>query len=92
MAIGWGVLALLLIMLAALIAMAPKTVVSMLPGAAQLYAMMGMPVNTRGLAIESVRSAWDDAGPQRVLQVDGDIVNLTAGEVKRTGGGDFAAG
>jgi hypothetical protein len=81
-AIGWGVLALLLIMLAALIAMAPKTVVSLLPGSAQLYAMIGMPVNTRGLAIENVRSAWDDAGPERVLQVDGDIVNLTAGEVK----------
>ena len=81
-AIGWGVLALLLIMLAALVAMAPKTVVSLLPGSARLYAMMGMPVNTLGLAIENVRSAWDDSGPQRVLQVEGDIVNLTAGEVK----------
>jgi hypothetical protein len=81
-AIGWGVLALLLIMLAALVAMAPKTVVSLLPGSARLYAMMGMPVNILGLAIENVRSAWNDAGPERVLQVDGDIVNLTAGEVK----------
>ena len=82
MAIGWGVLALLLILLAALVAMAPKTVVSLLPGSARLYAMMGMNVNPLGLTIENVRSAWNDAGPERVLQVDGDIVNLTAGEVK----------
>jgi hypothetical protein len=81
-AIGWGALALLLVILAAMVAMAPKTVVSLLPGSTRLYAMMGMPVNTLGLSIENVRSAWNDAGPERVLQVDGDIVNLTAGEVK----------
>jgi len=79
-AIGWGVLALLLAMLAAMVALAPKTVVSLLPGSARLYAMMGKPVNV-GLKIENVRSAWSDAGGQRVLQVDGDIVNLTASEV-----------
>ena len=81
-AIGWGVLALLLLLLGALVAMAPKTVVSLLPGSARLYAMMGMNVNPLGLSIENVRSAWNDAGPERVLQVDGDVVNLTAGEVK----------
>ena len=43
-AIGWGALALLLVMLAALLALAPKTVVSVLPGAAELYAMLGKPV------------------------------------------------
>jgi predicted Zn finger-like uncharacterized protein len=79
-AIGWGVLALLLIMLGAFVALSPKTVVSVLPGAARLYAMMGKPVNV-GLKIENVRSAWKDAGGQRVLQVDGDIVNPTASEV-----------
>ena len=44
--------------------------------------MMGMNVNPLGLSIENVRSAWNDAGPERVLQVDGDVVNLTAGDVK----------
>ena len=67
-------------MLAAFVALSPKTVVSVLPGAAQLYAMMGKPVNV-GLKIENVRSTWSDAGGQRVLQVDGDIVNPTASEV-----------
>jgi hypothetical protein len=79
-AIGWGVLALLLAMLAAFVALSPKTVVSVLPGAAKLYTMMGKPVNV-GLKIENVRSSWSDAGGQRVLQVDGDIVNPTASEV-----------
>jgi hypothetical protein len=80
-AIGWGVLALLLIILAAMIALAPKTVVSVLPGAARLYAMLGKPVNTRGLAIQNVQPAWSDADGQRVLQVTGEIVNLTSSEV-----------
>ncbi len=80
-AIGWGALALLLIMLGAFVALSPKTVVSVLPGAARLYAIMGKPVSTLGLKIENVRSAWTDAGGQRVLQVDGDIVNPTASEV-----------
>ncbi len=80
-AIGWGVLALLLVMLAAMVALAPKTVVSLLPGSARLYAMMGKPVNAPRLKIENVRSAWSNAGAERVLQVDGDIVNLTAAEV-----------
>lgn len=80
-AIGWGVLALLLIILAAMVALAPKNVVSVLPGAARLYAMLGKPVNTRGLAIQNVHSAWSDADGQRVLQVTGEIVNLTSREV-----------
>jgi predicted Zn finger-like uncharacterized protein len=80
-AIGWGVLALLLIMLAAMISLAPKTVVSLLPGSARLYAMMGRPVSSLGLKIDNVRSAWSDTGGQRVLQVDGVIINQTSGEV-----------
>jgi hypothetical protein len=80
-AIGWGVLALLLIMLAAMISLAPKTVVSLLPGSARLYAMMGRPVSSLGLKIDNVRSAWSDTGGQRVLQVDGVIINQSYGEV-----------
>jgi predicted Zn finger-like uncharacterized protein len=80
-AIGWGVLALLLIMLAAMISLAPKTVVSLLPGSARLYAMTGRPVSSLGLKIDNVRSAWSDTGGQRVLQVDGVIINQSSGEV-----------
>ena len=81
-AIGWGVLALFLALLAAFVAMAPKTLVSLVPGSAKLYAMMGMKVNPLGLAIENVRSTWIDSGPQRALQIAGDIVNLNASETK----------
>ena len=80
-AIGWGALALLLAMLAAFVVLAPKTVMSMLPGAARLYALMGKPVNTGGLALQNVHSAWSNADGQNVLQVTGEIVNLTSSEV-----------
>jgi hypothetical protein len=78
-AIGWGALALLLVILAALLALAPKTVVSVLPGAARLYAMLGKPVSLGGLAIQDVHTAWNDAGGAPVLTVEGTIVNLTSG-------------
>ncbi len=90
-AIGWGVLALLLIMLGAFVALSPKTVVSVLPGAGRLYAMMGKPVSALGLKIENVRSTWTDAGGQRALQVDGVIVNTTSGRGERAAGGDRAS-
>jgi predicted Zn finger-like uncharacterized protein len=76
-AIGWGALALLLVIIAAMLALAPKTVVSVLPGATRLYAMMGKPVG--GLAIQDVHVAWNDAGPAPVLTVEGTIVNLSSG-------------
>jgi len=80
-AIGWGALVLFLLIIAALVAMAPKTVVSMLPGANRLYAMLGSPVASNALAIVDVRSSWTVAGGQQVLQVEGNIVNLTGGDV-----------
>ncbi len=80
-AIGWGALALFLLIIAALVAMAPKTVVSMLPGANRLYAMLGSPVVSSELAIVDVRSGWAVAGGQQVLQVEGNVVNLTGGNV-----------
>jgi hypothetical protein len=80
-AIGWGALALFLLIIAALVAMAPKTVVSMLPGANRLYAMFGSPVVSNELAIVDVKSSWAVAGGQQVLQVEGNVVNLTGGNV-----------
>jgi hypothetical protein len=78
-AIGWGALALLLVILAAMLALAPKTVVSVLPGATRLYAMMGKPLG--GLAIQDVHTAWNAAGGAPVLTVEGTIVNLTSGNL-----------
>jgi len=80
-AIGWGLLALLLIILAAMLALARTSVVSALPGAARLYAMLGKPVALHALAIQDVHYAWVDAAGAPVLSVQGNIVNLTSGTV-----------
>jgi hypothetical protein len=80
-AIGWGVLVLLLVLIAALFAASPKTVVSALPGAAKLYAMLGSPVNVTGLDIQDVRYAWEDQGQGPVLKVEGHVVNLSGNDV-----------
>jgi hypothetical protein len=80
-AIGWGALVLLLALIGALFALAPKTVVSALPGAAKLYAMVGSPVNLTGLDIKDVRYAWEDGNDGPVLKVEGHVVNVSGNEV-----------
>jgi hypothetical protein len=80
-AIGWGALVLLLALIGALFALAPKTVVSALPGAAKLYAMLGSPVNLTGLDIQDVRYAWEDGNDGPVLKVEGHVVNVSGNEI-----------
>jgi hypothetical protein len=79
-AIGWGLLALLLLILAAMLALAPRSVVSVLPGAARLYAMMGKPVGL-GLAIQNVHYSWVEADGAPVLTVEGTLANLSGAPV-----------
>jgi hypothetical protein len=74
--IGWGVLALLVAILGGYFVFAQASVVSMLPGAARLYAMVGMPVNTRGLAFEDLHYEWSAADGQTVLKLTGNIANI----------------
>ena len=80
-AIGWLVLALIVASVIGTLALAPSTVMSVLPGAARLYALFGMPVGAHGLAFEGVRYGWTSDGGQTVLEVQGDVVNLTASPV-----------
>jgi hypothetical protein len=61
--------------------LAPSAVMSVLPGAARLYALFGAPVGAHGLAFESVRYGWTSEGGQTVLEVQGDVVNTTAAAV-----------
>jgi predicted Zn finger-like uncharacterized protein len=72
-AIGWGGLALFLVLLFAFVALAPRIVVSMLPGAAGFYEALGAPV--RDLDIQDVRYSWDMSGGGPVLNIEGQIVN-----------------
>ena len=79
--IGWLVLALVVASVIGTLALAPSTVMSILPGAARLYGLFGGPVGAHGLAFESVRYGWASDGGQSVLEVQGDVVNLTGSTV-----------
>jgi predicted Zn finger-like uncharacterized protein len=80
-ALGWLVLILFVAGVIGTLALAPSAVMSVLPGAARLYALVGMPVGAHGLAFEGVRYGWTNEGGQTVLEVQGDIVNLTSSPV-----------
>lgn len=75
---GWLLLLLVVAGVIGTLALAPSTVLSVLPGASRLYALFGMPVGARGLALESVRYGWTSDGG---LEVQGDVVNLTSSPV-----------
>jgi len=76
-AIGWSILALLVAIVVGLFAFAPGTTVSMLPGAAKVYSLLGMPVGSEGLAFEGVRYGWTNDGSQTVLEVQGNVKNMS---------------
>ena len=79
--IGWLVLALIVASVIGTLVLAPSAVMSVLPGAARLYALFGAPVGSEGLAFEGVRYGWTNDGGQTVLEVQGDVVNLTSSTV-----------
>ncbi len=76
-AIGWSVLALLVAIVVGLFFLAPGTTVSMLPGAAKVYSLLGMPVGAEGLAFQGVRYGWTSDGSQTVLEVQGSVKNTS---------------
>jgi predicted Zn finger-like uncharacterized protein len=80
--LGWLLLILFLLGLTGFVLMAPRAVVSMLPGATRLYAALGMPINSSGLAFQGVSYGWNQEGEETVLEVKGDIVNLTDAAIK----------
>jgi hypothetical protein len=80
-AIGWLMLAIIVCGVVGTLALAPSAVMSVLPGAARIYALFGMPVGAQGLAFEGVRYGWTSNGGQTVLEVQGDVVNLTSSPV-----------
>ncbi|MGI8725771.1 MAG: FxLYD domain-containing protein [Methyloceanibacter sp.] len=81
-AIGWVVIVLTLVLVGALFAVAPRAVVSMLPGATRLYSAIGMDVNAYGLAFENVRYEWNNASGENVLEVQGQVANVSSGAMK----------
>jgi predicted Zn finger-like uncharacterized protein len=70
-------LAILLILGCAMAGVATRgSIVKAAPNTARIFAMIGLPVNLRGLALDNVRTNSFDLGDRRVLVVEGAIVNL----------------
>jgi hypothetical protein len=80
--IGWAALAAIVALVLGTLFFAPSTVVSMIPGAAKLYSLFGMPVGANGLAFQGVRYGWTNEGGQMVLEVQGDVVNNSGSKVE----------
>ena len=80
--IGWAALAAIVALVLGTLLFAPSTVVSVVPGAARLYSLFGMPVGAHGLAFEGVRYGWTNEGGQMVLEVQGDVVNNSGTKVE----------
>jgi predicted Zn finger-like uncharacterized protein len=53
-----------------------KPIVKAVPGAARVFAAIGLPVNLRGLALANVRTNIFDLGDRKMLVVEGALVNL----------------
>jgi hypothetical protein len=57
-----------------------ERVAAMVPFVAPAYAAIGLPVNTRGLAIQDVHARSGEAGDKKYLMIEGWIVNLRAAQ------------
>ncbi len=81
-AAGWGALALCVIGLAGYVYFQRVDVVRALPGAAPAYERLGLPVNVRGLEFDKVGYAWETNAGRPVLEVYGEIVNVSSEPLK----------
>ena len=72
-AIGWGILGVIVLGVLGLFFLAPQTTVSILPGASHLYSALGMQAGAQGLQFEGMRYGWTNAGGQNVLEVQGSV-------------------
>ncbi|MCJ7598427.1 MAG: zinc-ribbon domain-containing protein [Methyloceanibacter sp.] len=79
---GWLLLLVFNLGLIGFVLMAPMTLVSLLHGATRLYSALGMPINTKGLAFQGVTYGWSQDGEETVLEIKGDILNLTDAAMK----------
>jgi hypothetical protein len=80
-AMGWAILALVLGIILGIFLLAPSAVMSVMPGAARIYALIGMPVGAQGLAFEGVHYGWTNDAGQTILEVKGEVVNNSGATV-----------
>lgn len=81
-AAGWAALALVLTGILSIGYFQRVTVVKLLPGAASTYEKIGLPVNVRGLNFEGVKYSWETSAGRPVLEVNGEIRNITSQPMK----------
>ncbi len=81
-AAGWAGLALMLAGVMSLVYFQRVNVVRALPGSASTYERIGLPVNVRGLEFEDVKYSWETSAGRPVLEVFGNIVNVTSKPLK----------
>ncbi len=81
-AAGWAALAVVLAGVTSVAYFQRVNVVRVLPGAASAYERIGLPVNVRGLEFEGVKYSWESSAGRPVLEVYGDITNITSKPLK----------
>lgn len=75
---GWSLLGLFVVGVLGIFLLMPASVMAALPGSAHLYQAMGItPVEKAELGFEDVSYTWTRYQGQRMLQVQGQIVNFT---------------
>ena len=82
LAAGWAGLAIILTGVAGVSYFQRVNVVRALPGAASAYERIGLPVNVRGIEFEKVKYSWETSAGRPVLEVFGEIVNITSEPVR----------
>lgn len=81
LAAAWAGLILAVLAFGALAVNQRAAIVRALPGSAWVFAALGMPVNVRGLDFHDVAYSWETDAGRIMLEVHGDIVNVTDREV-----------
>ncbi|GAA6211023.1 hypothetical protein NBRC116602_07630 [Hyphomicrobiales bacterium 4NK60-0047b] len=75
--IGWGCYVLCVILVFSTVIMARVSLVKAIPSMANVYSVLGMDVNVRGLTFTNVQQKWVIEDNRLLLKVQGEVTNLT---------------
>jgi len=75
--VGWSALAATIVLVAGLATQYRLNIVKALPGAAQLYAQLGMPVNVRGMSFANVVYKREFENGLPIIAIKGEVINLS---------------
>lgn len=78
LAVGWAALALIVAAIGWSVVRYRQDIATLWPQTASLYRVMGLAVNTRGLAFQDKSAHYEIQGGQDVLVITGRLVNITS--------------